>query len=327
MVYRNGRPNLRALCIEDNLDDLDLMIRALEKEYHVAWQRVETSTSLIKVLEERWDVVLCDYGLPRFSAEEALGIVQSQLGTQGKFVPFIVVSGTVDEDVAIALMKKGARDFISKDKLTRLPFAVQRELRQSGELFGARMRIEESYDGVLEAWGKALELRDQHTQGHTERVTNLALRFALYLNLPHSDFVNINRGSLLHDIGKMGIPDAVLLKPDVLTPDERVIMEMHPRLAYDMLKHIPFLSTAIDIPYSHHERWNGKGYPQKLMSTSIPFVARLFAIVDVYDALTSNRPYRKPWDKAKAIVHLLEERGTLFDPQLVNSFVDMIGRG
>lgn len=324
----NGKPTLRVLLIEDNQDDVSLIVRVLQKEFHAIWHRVETEAALVLSMQEpSWDVVLCDYRLPQFTAERALEVVQEQCLRLRCETPFIVISGVVDETVAISLLKKGARDFIAKDKLQRLPLAIRREIRQGGELLRARIVVGENQDAIIEAWGNALELRDKYTKGHTERVTNLALRLALELGVSHQEFVNINRGSLLHDIGKMGIPDAILLKRDVLTLDEMETMKMHPKLAYEMLKDIPFLRAAVDIPYCHHERWNGTGYPQGLLGATIPFSARLFAVVDVYDALTSDRPYRQSWEKARAIDYILGERNVTFDPEIVDAFVNMVGRG
>jgi Response regulator containing a CheY-like receiver domain and an HD-GYP domain len=154
----------------------------------------------------------------------------------------------------------------------------------------------------------------------------MALRLAHVYEFSGQQFKNMYRGGLLHDIGKMGIPDAVLMKPDVLTVDEKKIMELHPVLAFDLLSPIAFLREAIDIPYCHHEKWNGHGYPRGLMGEDIPLAARLFSVADVYDALRYDRPYRASWPKAKVIAHLLDERNKSFDPQVVDRFVEMVGR-
>ncbi len=137
---------------------------------------------------------------------------------------------------------------------------------------------------------------------------------------------NIKRGALLHDIGKMGIPDEILHKPGKLTDDEWEIMHRHPQYAFDMLSHVDYLRPALDIPYSHHEKWNGSGYPQGLREKEIPLAARIFAIVDVFDALISDRPYRKAWDRGKVFNHIKQESGKHFDPQIVDVFFKLINQ-
>ncbi|HZP83498.1 MAG TPA: HD domain-containing phosphohydrolase, partial [Chthonomonadaceae bacterium] len=155
--------------------------------------------------------------------------------------------------------------------------------------------LAQAYDATIEGWSRALELRDRETEGHTKRVTEMTLRLAKALNLPEAERVHIRRGALLHDIGKMGIPDGILLKPDKLTPVEWEFMQRHTEYAYEMLAPIPFLRPALDIPYCHHEKWDGTGYPRGLKGEEIPLAARLFAMVDVWDALCSDRPYREGW--------------------------------
>ena len=325
MEQNNGRSNLKILVIDDNLDDVKLMLRTIGKEYHVSYQQVDNEPALLVALEDRegWDIILCDYRLPKLEPERILEI----LAEQRVSAPLIVISGSVQEDVAVHLISKGARDFISKDNWDRLTLAVKRELRQISEKRQGKRQIEEAYDATIEAWGEALELRDIYTRGHTQRVTTLALRLGRVMNVSHDDFIALNRGALLHDIGKMGIPDAVLLKNDYLTNDEMEIMKAHTVIGRRMLRKVPFLQEAAEITYLHHERWNGTGYPLGLEGEAIPFLARLFAVVDVYDALVSHRPYRPSWEKSKAIAFLLDERGVTFDPKVVDAFVNMVGRG
>jgi HD-GYP domain-containing protein (c-di-GMP phosphodiesterase class II) len=331
-MIRNGKPPLRVLLIEDSQDDVELIVRTLRNEWHVVWHRVENEAGLLLSLEEAWNIILCDVSLPQFNAERALIVTREYFILKNATLPpFIVLSGTVDETEGIKLFQKGARDFLPKSSLLDVPqrllMSVKRELRQNGELLAKEIEITEAYDAVIAGWGKALELRDVHTAGHTERVTACSLRLAIALNVNRNEFVDLNRGALLHDIGKMGIPDEILFKRDYLTDDEWKIMRMHPVYAYDMLKNIPFLKNAAVVPLYHHERWNGSGYPQGKMGTEIPFLARLFAVCDVYDALTSDRPYRKSWDKSQAIAYLIDESGKTFDPDIIKEFVDMTGRG
>ncbi len=184
--------------------------------------------------------------------------------------------------------------------------------------------IQLAYDATLEGWSHALDLRDKETEGHTLRVTELTLQLARKLGVSAENMIHIKRGSLLHDIGKMGIPDSILLKPGPLTDEEWDVMRMHPIYACEMLEPIKYLEPALDIPRYHHERWDGSGYPYKLKGEQIPFVARIFTVVDVWDALTSNRPYRSAWEKEKVKEYLRQGAGAHFDQHIVDVFLQMI---
>ena len=198
----------------------------------------------------------------------------------------------------------------------------------SAALFGDVQRsnreLMEAYEATLEGWGRALDLRDQETEGHCRRVTDLAERLARALGLSQEEQVQVRRGSLLHDIGKMGIPDRILLKTDQLTPTEWRVMRRHPQDAYEMLSPIAFLRPALDIPLCHHEKWDGSGYPRGLRGDEIPLAARLFAVVDVWDALRSDRPYRPSWSEAEVLTHLRSLSGTHFDPHVVQAFLSLM---
>jgi len=181
-----------------------------------------------------------------------------------------------------------------------------------------------SYDETLKGWADALELRDKETEGHSERVAFLTVQLAKALGIKGNALLNIRRGALLHDIGKMGTPDAVLHKTGSLTEEERKIIEKHPQDAYDMLNKIDYLRSALDIPYAHHEKWDGSGYPRGLKGQDIPIAARIFAVVDVYDALTSDRVYRKAYPKQAVIKYLVENKGRDFDPAVVDAFIRIL---
>jgi putative nucleotidyltransferase with HDIG domain len=181
-----------------------------------------------------------------------------------------------------------------------------------------------AYEATIEGWSRALDLRDKETEGHTQRVTELTLALARRMGLSEERLILIKRGALLHDIGKMGIPDYILNKPEELTEEEQQIMRQHPKFAYDMLEPIAYLRDALDIPYCHHEKWDGTGYPRGLSGTQIPLEARLFTIVDVWDAITMDRPYRKGWPKKKALEYIREQSGKYFDPYLVEIFFQEI---
>jgi putative nucleotidyltransferase with HDIG domain len=180
-----------------------------------------------------------------------------------------------------------------------------------------------AYDSTLEGWAKALELHDKETVGHSGRVTNLTLQLAEAMGIQGDGLVDIRRGALLHDIGKMGIPDSILNKNGSLTSQEAEIVRQHPIHAYNMLKNIDHLRSAMEIPYCHHEKWNGTGYPRGLKGEEIPLSARIFAIVDVYDALINDRPYRKAQPYKQVMGYLIEQSGKHFDPKVVNAFLQL----
>ncbi len=181
--------------------------------------------------------------------------------------------------------------------------------------------LEKAYDATLEGWSRALELRERETAGHSKRVVQMTVDMSLALGACDGNCIHVRRGALLHDIGKMAIPDAVLLKPGPLSADEWVIMRQHPNYAYQLLKDITYLQQALEIPYNHHERWDGSGYPRGLKGEQIPIAARIFAVIDVWDALTSARPYRAAWPEKQALDYIREQAGISFDPRVVDAFL------
>ncbi len=203
-----------------------------------------------------------------------------------------------------------------------------KEIQGVGRDITERVQAEASmlraYDETIGGWSNALELRNEETEGHSRRVTVITLKIARMMNVKTAELVHVRRGALLHDIGKMGIPDAILLKPGPLTDEEWVVMRKHPVYAHDLLAPIDYLRPALDIPYCHHEKWDGTGYPRGLKGKAIPLAARIFAVVDVYDALTSDRPYRKAWTIEDTLEHIKAESGTHFDPQVVEVFMSTI---
>jgi PAS domain S-box-containing protein/putative nucleotidyltransferase with HDIG domain len=192
------------------------------------------------------------------------------------------------------------------------------------QLQRAHADLQDAYDKTIEGWVRALDLRDKETEGHTQRVTHMTMELARVLGFSEEEIVHIRRGALLHDIGKMGIPDEILQKAGPLTDDEWFIMRRHPEMAYHMLSQIQYLKEALIIPCYHHERWNGSGYPNKLAGEAIPLQARMFAVVDVWDALSSDRPYRKKLPQPDVIEYLRQEAGRLFDPQVVETFIPLM---
>jgi PAS domain S-box-containing protein len=194
------------------------------------------------------------------------------------------------------------------------------------DLHHSNMEIIRAYEETIEGWSNALDMRDHETEGHTKRVTTLTLNMVDAMDLGSPDMIHIQRGALLHDIGKMGIPDSILLKPGPLTPQEREIMNRHPVYARELLSPIAYLRPAMEIPFCHHEKWDGTGYPRGLRGEEIPLEARIFSVVDVYDALRSDRPYRKAWTDEDTLHYLLERSGKDFDPQVVGLFMHLMKR-
>jgi HD-GYP domain-containing protein (c-di-GMP phosphodiesterase class II) len=182
-----------------------------------------------------------------------------------------------------------------------------------------------AYDAAIEGWARALDLREHETGGHARRVTELAQRLGQRLGLGAEALENLRHGALLHDVGKIGVPDAVLSKPGPLDDEEWTEMRKHTVLGHELLIGLPGLREATAVVRSHHERWDGRGYPDGLAGTAIPELARIFAVVDVYDALRSDRPYRRAWTEAEVLAFLRDERGRQFDPEVVDAFIDMLG--
>lgn len=195
-------------------------------------------------------------------------------------------------------------------------FTLFENLQQSN------LELAQAYDATIEGWSHALDLRDKETEGHTQRVTGMSQRLARIMGIKGEALIHMRRGALLHDIGKMGVPDSILLKPGEFTPEEWDIMCQHPRLAYEWLAPIAYLKEALAIPYSHHERWDGSGYPRGLKGEDIPLSARIFSVVDEWDAITSDRPYRAAWPREQAIDYIKKNSGIHFDPTVVETFLN-----
>ena len=200
---------------------------------------------------------------------------------------------------------------------------TQRKLSEA-QLRRSNTELRLAYDTTIEGWARALELRDKETEGHTRRVTDMTVRLAKVVGIDEETLVHIRRGALLHDIGKMGVPDHILLKPGKLSASEWEAMREHPAHALAMLSPITFLRPALEIPYCHHEKWDGTGYPHGLKGEEIPLAARIFSLVDVWDALSYDRPYRRAWPQEKVIAYLSERAGIDFDPVLTATFLQML---
>jgi putative nucleotidyltransferase with HDIG domain len=193
-----------------------------------------------------------------------------------------------------------------------------------GNLKTSNQELAQAYDATLEGWSHAMDLRDKETEGHTRRVTELTVKVARAMGINESQLLHIRRGALLHDIGKLGIPDHILFKPGKLTQEEWEIMQKHPEYAYEMLSSIQYLKPALPIPYFHHEKWDGSGYPLGLRGEQIPLEARIFSVIDVWDALLSDRPYRKAWTVERTLEHIRTLAGSHFDPVVVDCFMKIM---
>ncbi|MFV9503730.1 MAG: HD domain-containing phosphohydrolase [Oscillochloridaceae bacterium umkhey_bin13] len=275
-----------------------------------------------------YDVVLIGGEGGPLSGIGTLKLVRHRLGIG---LPIIILADPHSADLALQAIRLGADEYIVRQPtyLSGLPAVIEkcygqiRRERLMRELRMANVGLELAYDSTLEGWARALELRDHETEGHSRRVTDLTMKLVARAGLDEALWPHIRRGALLHDIGKMGVPDNILHKPGPLNDDEWVIMRRHPTYAYEMLSPISFLGPALAIPWCHHERWDGRGYPRGLLGPAIPIEARLFAVVDVWDAVTSPRPYRGalPYDEALAII--TSGAGSHFDPYAVELFLDL----
>jgi putative two-component system response regulator len=281
------------------------------------------------------DVILLDVMMPGINGFEVCERIREDKVLAE--IPIIILTALDDHKSMLRALESGADDFISKpfdrhELRARLVGILrlnryQKLVSERAELERVNAELMAAYDATILGWSRAMDLRDHETEGHSQRVADHTIRLAQAMEMSEAEQVHIRRGALLHDMGKLGIPDAILYKPDKLTEDEWIVMRQHPQLAYDMLKSIDYLRPALDIPYCHHEKWDGSGYPHRLKGEHIPLAARIFAIVDVWDALTSERPYRPAWEKEKALAYIREQSGTHFEPQIVDLFFQIIGNG
>ncbi len=242
---------------------------------------------------------------PMLGRDQVVGVLQVQADKPNHF--------TAEDAEVISLVANTAAVAIENARLLE-------DLQQSN------LELLQAYDATLEGWTRALDLRDRETEGHTKRVAQAAAGLARSLGLSGEDLMNFQRGALLHDIGKMGIPDGILLKPGPLTADEMEIMRRHPQYAHDLLQPTEYLRPALQIPYCHHEKWDGTGYPRGLKGEEIPLEARIFAVIDVGDALRSDRPYRPAWSEEDALEYIRMQSGLHFDPAIVEAFFKMMGK-
>jgi putative nucleotidyltransferase with HDIG domain len=268
---------------------------------------IEASVALIYLLASGLWIWLSDFILAHFVQDpETLTRLQTAKGWL-----FVITTA-----VMLYLVLKGY--------MYRHRAAEAERIRSEKSLQESEERLRKAYEATIEGWSLAMDLHDKEIVGHTRRVTEMTVALARQMNVPEEKIAHIRHGALLHDIGKMGIPDEILRKPDQLTIEERAIMEKHPMYAYEMLQSITYLDPALEIPLLHHERWDGSGYPFGFRGEQIPVSARIFAVVDVYDALTSDRPYRVALTNDQAIGYIRSKSGTHFDPEVVRIFLSFL---
>jgi putative two-component system response regulator len=333
-----GDGMIHVLYVDDNRFDRQLVRDALELEHDgfaltEAASRQDLDAALVG---GRFDVVLSDFNILGFEGLEVLAAVNAL----PRPVPVVIVTGSGSEEVAVTAMKQGAADYVIKTAkhIQRLPATIHAVLERqrlveekerahqlSAELLERLQRTNAdllvAYDATIEGWSRALDLRDKETEGHAQRVTEVAVALARAVGIPEDELVHVRRGALLHDIGKLGVPDQILHKPAPLSDEEWEVMRRHPVHARDLLAPIAFLGPALDIPLYHHERWDGGGYPRGLRGEQIPLIARVFAVVDVWDALRSDRPYRPAMDREVALDYIRSAAGTQLDPTIVEAFL------
>jgi putative two-component system response regulator len=327
----NGMTNT-ILIVDDEPSNRETLISILEPEGYLlavaenGYQAIEQAKTM------QPDVILLDIMMPGMDGFEVCRTIRKE--EQLAEVPILFLTALDDRHSLLKGLASGADDFITKPfdrhelrarlkNITRLN-RYHKLLEERRQLQQAHQNLLDAYDATIVGWSRAMDLRDKETEGHTQRVTQLALELAEAYGLRGEPLTHIRRGALLHDIGKLGIPDHILLKPSSLDESEWEFMRQHPQLAYDMLFPIAYLHPALDIPYCHHEKWDGTGYPRGLKGEDIPLPARLFAVVDVWDALTSDRPYRPAWSAEKALAYIREQSGKHFDPEIVDLFHRMM---
>jgi cyclic di-GMP phosphodiesterase len=339
----------RILVVDDDASIRDLITTILSHSGYEC-RAIGSAQAALTSLQSstKYSLVLSDLameGMDGFALLERIRKLDPQL-------PVVMVTGVHDISVALSTIRNGAYDYLLKPfERDQLLATVQRALENrrlkvenisyrnrletlvaartqlleqaNAELIRRRDELERSYDITLEALGDALDLKDAETEGHSKRVTAFTMAIARAMELPSERVRVIARGAFLHDVGKMAIPDAILRKPGRLTPEEQMLMREHAQLGYQMLHKIPFLKEAANIVYSHQERFDGTGYPRGLKGDQIPLGARIFAVADTFDAITSDRPYRAAQSIPSARREIQRHSGHQFDPEVVDTFISI----
>ncbi len=287
---------------------------------------------LALILQDMPDLVIIDVA---YAGIDAWALIDNIRRTKSiEDLPVVMVTGIADVELRIRSFEMGADSVVQKPYNKAELVAMVRNVTklnrfrkladQRHEIQRSLLGIKQAYDKTIQGWVKALDLRDHETEGHSVRVAQMSIHMARAFGVPQSELEHIWRGALLHDIGKLGVPDSILRKAGPLTVEERRIMEKHPMHAHEMLYSIEYLRPALPIPVYHHEKFNGTGYPFKIGGESIPFAARMFSVVDVWDALSFNRPYRKAYPQSKVREMLEADKGTHFDPDCVDMYLELL---
>jgi cyclic di-GMP phosphodiesterase len=331
-LYKENNMGSLVLIVDDEYIGRETLQSVLEGEGYELEMAENGMQAIEKAKKLLPDVILLDVMMPGMTGFEVCQRIRND--PQIAEIPIIILTALDDRDSLLNALKAGADDFISKpfDRyelrarlmgITRLN-RYQKLIQERAKLQEANAHLLSAYEATIEGWSHALDLRDRETEGHSQRVTELTVKLAQALGMSDDDIVHLRRGALLHDMGKIGVPDSILYKPAALTDEEWAIMRKHPQFVYDMLSSVEYLRPALNIPYCHHEKWDGTGYPRRLKGEQIPLAARLFAVADVWDALTSDRPYRPAWSQEDALTFIREQSGSHFDPQVVDLFFRVI---
>lgn len=321
----NAEPKQRHILIVDDDALVRETLQFVLEDGGYAVQATDSGADALQILEqEPIDLVLTDIFMPGMNGFDLL----RQIRERAPSIPVILITGYGSIEMARDALKQGASDFITKPyNIQEIPIMIERNLTRHSLLTSQTRQMEQevqkSYRATLDALLAALDIRDTETEGHSERVAGYTMAMANRLNLAPGDLQAIELGALLHDIGKIGVPDSILYKPGPLTPEEWEIMKQHPMIGYRMCMKIDALRPAAPIVLHHHERWDGQGYPYGLMGEAIPLGARIFAIADTLDAMTSDRPYRKALSFAEARAEIIRCSGQQFDPDMVKLFLDI----
>lgn len=333
-------PQPRILIIDDEpavFESLEALLAIEGYSLNFAKNGLDGISQAVSLLP---DVILLDLMMPGMDGFEVCAHLRAQ--ERLAEVPILMITAYDEREMKLKGLNVGADDFLSKPidrlelrarlrtiirldryrKLNSERAKLEQALNDLGKSHG---RLTQAYDETILGWSRAMDLRDKETEGHCQRVTEMTMRLAREMGISEDDIVHMRRGALLHDMGKLGIPDKILLKPDMLSPEEWKIMQKHPVYAYEMLKDIEYLRPSLDIPYCHHEKWNGKGYPRGLEKEQIPLAARVFMAADIWDAIISDRPYRPARSTDYALNYIRSEAGQHIDPQVVEVFLKLYG--
>ena len=340
-IASNPGPSVRVLAVDDEHSARRLLSVILGQCAFACTTANGGEEALEYLRRERFDAVISDLQMPGMSGMELLTHVRRSY----PHVAFLVATGVDDVDIGVEAMRSGADDYLVKPLRENAVLAslesalrkrdLERQVKnyqhrleemveeRTSRLHRALQHIERSYVSTLQALGAAIALRDNETAGHSQRVCQYSLEIARAMGWSDEQLESLAKGAYLHDIGKLGIPDSILLKPGPLTADERTVMQGHVQIGFDLVKNIDFLAEAAEIILAHHERYDGGGYPWGLRGDAIPLGARIFAVADTLDAITSDRPYRRASSFEEAHERIRREAGLQFDPEVVRVFLEI----